>query len=155
MKGRERGIAQARDLPNRVARNFPRREIVMSSATVIHLVLLAALTVACVGQGTGLGTGRPPSNLETKTMEIKVGQPAERSRYVPGEILVKFREGTDEGTIARIQREAHLETIRVVSSPNLYLMKIVDQTSVDETVQRLQRYDEVVVAEPNYVRRIQ
>ncbi len=59
-------------------------------------------------------------------MEIKVGQPAERGRYGPGEILVKFREGTDEGTIARIQQEAHLETIRVVSSPILYLMEIVD-----------------------------
>ncbi len=88
-------------------------------------------------------------------MEIKVGQPAERGRYGPGEILVKFREGTDEGTIARIQQEAHLETIRVVSSPILYLMEIVDGSPMEEMVERLRRYGEVAYIEPNYVRRIQ
>jgi hypothetical protein len=49
----------------------------------------------------------------------------------------------------------HLETIRVVSSPDLYLMRIVDHTSVEETVRRLGTYADVVVAEPNYVRRVQ
>jgi hypothetical protein len=55
----------------------------MSSARVIHLVLLVSFTVACVGQGKELEAGRPPSNFEARTMEIKVGQPAEHGRYVP------------------------------------------------------------------------
>ncbi len=92
-----------------------------------------------------------------QTIDGRTNQPrgAERGRYAPGEVLVKFREGTDEGTMAGIQQEAHLETIRVVSSPNLYLMKIVDGTPVEEMVERLRRYGEVAYAEPNYVRRIQ
>lgn len=126
----------------------------MSSANIIEMVLLLVLAVACVGQGRDTGV---TGGNETQTMERKADQApgTEWGRHAPGEVLVRFRDGTDEQTIARIQQEAHLETIKVVSTPNLYLMKIVDQTSVEETVRRLQRYGEVIFAEPNYMRRIQ
>jgi hypothetical protein len=124
----------------------------MCSARVIYLLLLPLLAASCAGQGKDSGAR---GGSETQTMETKVGEPAERGRYAPGEILVKFREGTDERTMTRIQQEAHLETIRVISSPNLYLMKIVDDTPVEEMVERLRSYGEVAYAEPNYVRRIQ
>jgi hypothetical protein len=120
---------------------------------MFQIAIVLVLAVACTGQGGGTGRG---GDGDTQAVERKTGVGEERGqRYAPGEVLVGFRDGTDAGTIARIQREVHLETVRVVSSPNLYLMKIVDQTSVAETVQRLQRYEEVVLAEPNYVRRIQ
>lgn len=126
----------------------------MSPASrMFQIAIVLVLAVACTGQGGGTGRG---GDGDTQAVERKTGVGEERGqRYAPGEVLVGFRDGTDAGTIARIQREVHLETVRVVSSPNLYLMKIVDQTSVAETVQRLQRYEEVVLAEPNYVRRIQ
>jgi hypothetical protein len=41
-------------------------------------------------------------------------------------IRVKFHDGTSEQTIAAIQEKLHHETIRVVSKPNLYLMKTLD-----------------------------
>jgi len=126
----------------------------MSPASrMFQMTILLVLAVACAGQGSGTGQGGEGESRTVDTKTSVTGQ-GER-RYTPGEVLVKFRDGTDAETIARIQREVHLETIKVVSSPNLFLMKIVDQTSVEETVQRLQRYDEVVLAEPNYVRRIQ
>ena len=124
----------------------------MSPASrMFQMVLLIVLALACAGQGTGRGGDGEGPNVDKK---MGIAGDGER-RYAPGEVLVRFRDGTDAGTIARIQREVHLETVRVVSSPNLYLMKIVDQTSVEEMVRRLQRYEEVVLAEPNYVRRIQ
>jgi Fervidolysin N-terminal prodomain len=127
----------------------------MSAAgRMFQVAILVVLAVACAGQGSGTGRGGDGESLTV--VDRKIGVTGERERrYAPGEVLVKFRDGTDAGTIARIQREVHLETVRVVSSPNLFLMRIVDQTSVEETVQRLQMYDEVVLAEPNYVRRIQ
>lgn len=126
----------------------------MSSARLTKMSFILVLAAACVGQGKEMGAR---GGSEMQTMENKAMEPreAERGRYAPGEILVKFRDGTDEGTVARIQQEAHLETIRVVSRPNLYLMKIVDGTPVAEMVERLRRYGEVAYAEPNYVRRIQ
>lgn len=125
----------------------------MSSAGVMHMVFIV-LAAACVGQGNDMGVkgGNGSENMGGKTGQWRG---MDRGSYAPGEVLVKFREGTDEGTMARIQQEAHLETIRVVSSPNLYLMKIVDGTPVEEMVERLRRYGEVAYAEPNYVRRIQ
>jgi len=126
----------------------------MSRASrMFQMTLLLVLAVACTGQGNGTGRG---GDGENRTVDRKTNVPGDgERRYAPGEVLVKFRDGTDAGTIARIQREVHLETVRVVSSPSLFLMRIVGQTSVEETVERLQRYDEVVLAEPNYVRRIQ
>jgi len=120
---------------------------------MLQVAILVVFAVACAGHGSGIEGG---GDGESRTVDRKSGVTGEWARrYAPGEVLVKFRDGTDAGTIARIQREVHLETVRMVSSPNLLLMRIVDQTSVEETVQRLQRYDEVVLAEPNYVRRIQ
>lgn len=125
-----------------------------SPSGIFQMAILLVLAVACAGERGGTGRG---GDGESRTgVDSKIGVTGEgERRYAPGQVLVKFRDGTDAGTIASIQREVHLETVRVVSSPNLFLMKIVDDTSVEETVQRLQRYREVVYAEPNYVRRIQ
>ena len=79
----------------------------------------------------------------------------ETKSYVPGEMLVKFRDGTTEQTKESIQREVHLETIRIVSKPNLYLMKILDGSSVESVMERLGKFKEVKYAEPNYIRTIQ
>jgi hypothetical protein len=68
-----------------------------------------------------------------------------------GEILVKLKDGTDEKTIQAIQRELHLETIRLVSRPNLYLMKILDGSSDETVMQRLRNYEGVILSEQNYV----
>lgn len=75
----------------------------------------------------------------------------EHENYIPGEILVKFKDGTDEKTIQAIQKQLHLETIRLVSKPNLYLMKILDGSSVERVMERLRNYKDVMYSEPNYV----
>ena len=78
----------------------------------------------------------------------------ETKSYVPGEILVKFRDGTTDQTKKAIQKEVHLETIRLISKPNLYLMKILDGSSVERVLERLGKFKEVKYAEPNYIRTI-
>ncbi|MGB6383234.1 MAG: hypothetical protein WBG51_18840 [Syntrophobacteria bacterium] len=78
----------------------------------------------------------------------------ETKNYVPGEILVKFRDGTTDQTKKAIQKEVHLETIRLISKPNLYLMKILDGSSVESVMERLGKFKEVKYAEPNYIRTI-
>jgi len=78
----------------------------------------------------------------------------ETKNYVPGEILVKFRDGTTDQTKKAIQKEVHLETIRIISKPNLYLMKILDGSSVESVMERLGKFKEVKYAEPNYIRTI-
>ncbi len=66
--------------------------------------------------------------------------------------MVKFQAGTSEKTIQAITGELHLETIRIVSKPDLYLMKILDGSSVESVLERLHNLEEVEYAEPNYMR---
>ena len=75
----------------------------------------------------------------------------EKKNYVPGEILIKFKEGTDAQTIKTIQGELHLKTIKIVSRPNLYLMKILDSSPVETIMERLKDFQDVAYSEPNYI----
>ena len=113
------------------------------------------LPLACNGQNSN-------NNLksENKTVESKmrsadqagISQPQGQPRqYVPHEVLVKFNPETDSQTVARIQAELKLETIRRFRSPNLFLMKITDGATVEAVIKELKTYQAVKYAEPNYV----
>jgi Fervidolysin N-terminal prodomain len=97
-----------------------------------------------------------PQATQTGSQEQQKLTPIEEKRkdYVPGEIIVKFKDGTDDQVIKHIHKELHLETIRLVYKPNLYLMKILDGSSVESVIERLQNYKEVKYSEPNYLRSI-
>jgi hypothetical protein len=96
----------------------------------------------------------PPREMRTVERNEPKLEPAggEGKNYVPGEIMVKFHAGTSQKTIQEITRELHLEIIRIVSKPDLYLMKILDGSSVEGVLKRLHNYKEVKYAEPNYMR---
>ena len=70
--------------------------------------------------------------------------------YVTDQIIVKFINGTDPKTISVIQKELRLEILRTFSSPNLFLMKITDNTPVKDIQKSLNKYKEVKYSEPNY-----
>ena len=70
--------------------------------------------------------------------------------YVPGQVLVKFKDGIDKQAVETIQRALSLKTIRVLRRPNLFLMRIMDESSVDAVIERLRGFPEVAYAEPNY-----
>lgn len=86
-----------------------------------------------------------------KTGKFQSGLHESKSNgYVKDEIIVKFVKGTDPKTISVIQKELRLETLRTFSSPNLFLMKITDNTSVKDIQKSLSKYKEVKYSEPNY-----
>jgi len=70
------------------------------------------------------------------------------------QVVVKFREGTDGKTIEHIQREVGLQMLKVISAPNLLLMRIEGGSSVEDVVSRLKAYPEVLYSEPNYKRSV-
>lgn len=131
----------------------------MRRVSFIHVLVFIVLAVSCTDlatqpehhsasavQASGV---QGPEDLKSGPSERKIGD------HVPAQVLVKFGEGTEEQTIEAIQRELHLQTVRVISRPDLYLMKIQDGFSVQETIKRLQEFKAVEYAEPNYVRTIQ
>ena len=113
------------------------------------------LPLACNGQNNN-------NNLKSKnkTIESNIGSAGQAGnsqsqdqprQYVPHEVLVKFNPDTDPQTIARIQAELKLETIRQFRSPNLFLMKSTHGATVEAIIERLNTYQAVKYAEPNYV----
>ena len=128
----------------------------MNRGNIIQFLIILLLTLSCESQSPEgqEKLAQPPGDIEIHGSEQPKFPPqgGERKNYVPGEILVKFHHGTSEKAIQAIKRDLHLETIRVVSKPNLYLMKILDGSSVENVMVRLRGYEEVKYSEPNYLR---
>lgn len=128
----------------------------MKYMNIFQYLVILLLTIACVGQSMKLEK-KSPRHFQVTEMQ-EGGQPKlapsgiQRKGYIPGEVLVKFKDGTDTQAIEAIQRDLHLKTIKIVSRPNLYLMKILDGSSVERIVEHLRNYEEVKYSEPNYVR---
>jgi Fervidolysin N-terminal prodomain len=130
----------------------------MRCASTIQLLVILIISTSC---GTQHQEAQDKLQPHPQAIEIQGNnQPklspagGETKSYVPGEILVKFRDGTTDQTKESTQKEVHLETIRIVSKPNLYLLKILDGSSVESVIERLGKFKEVNYAEPNYIRTI-
>jgi len=130
----------------------------MRPTSTLQLLVIFSLTISCAD---GHLESQEKAASHPQAIEIQGSdQPklsptdGEIKNYVPGEILVKFRDGTTDQTKEAIQKEVHLETIRIVSKPNLYLMRILDDFPVESVIERLRKFKEVKYAEPNYIRTI-
>jgi hypothetical protein len=131
----------------------------MKGIGFIYLFVLTFLTMSCTGSAT------PPEQHLTGAVQrggvqgqddLKSSPSGRKTEdHVSGQVLVKFKEGTEEQIVEAIQAELHLQTIRIIPRPNLYLMKIQDGFSVQETIKRLQESKAVEYAEPNLIRTIQ
>ena len=120
--------------------------------------LFIILVLACGGQNGNSRNSNTQLNQKTPESEGRqTGQTGislpegQQQSYVPDEVLVKFKADTDAETVERIRAAMNLETIRKFSSPNLFLMKITDGSSVDAVIEQLKTYEAVKYAEPNYV----
>jgi len=128
----------------------------MRRTNTLQLLVIFLLTISCADRHPEAQekAASHPQAIEIQGSEQPKLSPAggETKNYVPGEILVKFRDGTTDQAKEAIQRKVHLETIRLISKPNLYLMKILDGSSVESVMERLGKFKEVKYAEPNYIR---
>jgi hypothetical protein len=130
-----------------------------AGVSVIYVTMLILLTMSCTGDAkppelTGARSAEVTEYSGTRDAEPRL-HAKETKRYAPGQVLVKFKDSTQQQTIEAIQTELRLETIRIISRPNLYLMKIQGGSSVEDIVKRLQEFRAVEYSEPNYVRTIQ
>lgn len=130
----------------------------MRSTNVLQLLVIFFLAISCADRHPEAQekAASHPQAVEIQGSDQPKLSPAggETKNYVPGEILVKFRDGTTDQMKEAIQKKVHLETIRLISKPNLYLMKILDGSSVESVMERLGKFKEVKYAEPNYIRTI-
>ena len=121
---------------------------------LLAAMIILTLPLACDGQNNyNLKSDNKTTESGIKKADnagIKAPQ-AQQHEYVPDEVLVKFNPDTDPETIARIQAELKLKKAREFRSPNLFLMKITDGSSVEAIIEKSRSYKEIKYAEPNYV----
>ncbi len=124
---------------------------------ISQYLAILLLTISCAD--TGVLPEKPSSHLDvTEIQGSKQPNLAPSGRkdqdYKGGEILVRFKDGTNKQTIEAIQGKLHLKTIYVFSDPNLYLMKVPGSSSVKTIMEHLRNYKEVKYSEPNYTRSV-
>ena len=126
----------------------------MKYTSIFPCLIIFFFMLSCANKGMNPRknlTNHPQTEIYVKEHQKLVPLHKEKKNYVPGEILIRFRAGTDEQAIETIQRKLHLTTIKIVSRPNLYLMKILDGSSVEKIMERLQDFQKVKYSEPNHI----
>lgn len=123
----------------------------------IGILLLTALLVmaaGCAAQEQPPARGNPavPDTHETDAGGKRMPSAGASSLTLggAGQVLVRFQDGIETREIERIQKEAGLRALQALSPPRLYLMEIIDGSSVEDMLERLKRYAEIVYAEPNH-----
>lgn len=128
----------------------------MKYVCVFCFFILPFFPMAC-GSPTAQQENVPPKSANSLSDSTSHDLPANRSvkeaqHFAPGQVLVKFKKGTKRQIIDEIQQELGLEIVRIVSRPDLYLMKIKSNVSVPDMIRLLQNSGAVEYAEPNFRR---
>jgi hypothetical protein len=149
-----RGRLLAKGAGMTMTRRIRKKMIKAFSFNLLAALIFLILPLACDGQNNY----NLKSNNKTTESGIKKAEntgitkpQTQQHEYVSDEVLIKFNSDIDPETIARIQAELKLERAREFRSPNLFLMKITDGSSVAAIIEKSKTYKEIKYAEPNYV----
>ena len=71
-------------------------------------------------------------------------------RFIPHEVLVKFKEGVSQERIASVLKNNRMDVIAEIQRGRLYHVRILDDQSVESAITQLTSYQEIEYAEPNY-----
>ena len=134
-------------------------EIMTGSFWIVILLAMLLILIAC-------SSTQEPRNEPTRVTQqagrVNIAKGSnegmsgiQQQVQKPGEILVKFKDDVTDDRKREIIETLDLETIRMVSRPNLYLVKVRGNSSVQGAIKRLQQFHEVEYAEPNYTLKAQ
>jgi len=119
---------------------------------LILLSILVFATISCQ-ENHDIRTG--PGKIRAVNEKISGIVKQDYQDYREGEVLVKFRSGVNRAEVEKIIGGLDLEIIKVISAPNLYLLRIPLDSTVPEIIECLKQFEEVEYSEPNYIRYIQ
>ena len=71
-------------------------------------------------------------------------------RFLPYELLVKFKSGISQKRIEFILKDSRIDVIAEIQRGRLYHVKILGDRSVESALTQLSSYQEIEYAEPNY-----
>jgi hypothetical protein len=117
------------------------------------IVFLYALALVSLLLG-GCRPQEPKPPAGEITIPEKREKPLDELRYVPGEVLVRFKEEVTNEEKTAIISKLGFEVIEKVILTDIYRLKLPPGVTVGEAVERLKELEEIEVAQPNYIYRI-
>jgi len=126
--------------------------IVLSIFFIVGLATTTSLLVKKRHNVEAYGSSSPLILERTQVAQEEISGPG-RKDYKSGEVLVKFKPYVTEGEIDRIAKISGMEMMRILSPPNLFLFKIIGNSSLGDVIKSLERFEEIEYSEPNYQRK--
>jgi hypothetical protein len=125
-------------------------KIILSAA--IAFLMITSCTASKLENTSSPGDKKLVSS-EGEKGEIRPDLGAEGKDYIPGEVLVKFKEGVSEESIMAISKKFSLIFIEKVKGTSIYRFGLPGDKAVPEAVDILKQQNEVKTAQPNYIYR--
>ncbi|MFW6117853.1 MAG: S8 family serine peptidase, partial [Thermoproteota archaeon] len=112
------------------------------------VLLVAAVSLA-------IAVYKPSVERESLPLEVKTGvldrrEPGVEQKYVPGEVVVKFKKGGNEGKIEGIRKRQGAEEVYVSPFSSVRRWSVPSSKTVEEWANFLEEHPLVKYAEPNY-----
>jgi subtilisin family serine protease len=110
--------------------------------------LAASLAVAVAALGAGAGQAAAASDAP----DAPDAAPSAQPQFVPGEVLVRYRDGTSGSERAQVRSEQDATLAQKLPLKNTELLKLAPGDSVSQTVNDLEDQADLVYAQPNFIR---
>lgn len=117
------------------------------------LLGIAAAGVALSGLMPGSRVVHAEQKQASGRMAALSGESRHLAQYVPGEVLVKFRDDASSSAITSLNASVSTQELRTLSvtGRTIHQYKLKNVLSVDDAVQKYRRHPAVEYAEPNYL----
>lgn len=115
-----------------------------------HRMTQLITSMMCVA-ALGFSTSCDPMNQNaTATQTFDHPRKSPVPRFIPHEVLVKFKDGVSQERIASVLKNNRMDVIAEIQRGRLYHVRILDDQSVESAITQLTSYQEIEYAEPNY-----
>ena len=118
------------------------------------VIVFAMLSLFSCGSGSGPNRSEQSGDAHLSRVGVsgsKAAGKARSSRYVPGEILVKFRAGASASAVRALHNSLRAGKIKEIRHLGIHQMKLPESVSVEEAIEVYQSDPNVEFAEPNYI----
>jgi subtilisin family serine protease len=116
----------------------------MRISQVIRGLLLAALALGVL-VGASAAMAKPATGERTMNFAV-------RGEYVPGQVILGFRQQASRTDFARVHGRVPARVIQRFGSIHMEVVKLARGVSVQQAIRRYGRDPSVAFAEPNYIR---
>jgi hypothetical protein len=118
--------------------------------SIFFIVALATTTALLVKKKHYVdATGAPALWFLEEAPAAQGGIPGGRNDPSSRQVLVKFKPYVTDVEIDRIAKISGMEVMRMLSPPNLFLFKIIGNSSLGDMIKTLERFEEIEYSGPN------